>query len=159
MSTFNIIPLHQKPEFSPTCAAWSFGEWGCYIDDSSLKKSVASYQRRAQNTEKIPLTWITLDNNKIVGMIGLKEYSHDDRKDLSPWLGSLFIHPEFRRKGYATALIQNLHQESKNLGYKNIYLFTPDATTLYEKNGWRIIGKVRDPRGLHEHETLMKIEL
>lgn len=159
MSALEIIPLHQRSEFAPTCAAWSFGEWGCHIKEASLEKSIKSYKERAKNTEKIPLTWIALLNKKIVGMINLKEHSHEDRKDLSPWLSSIFIHPEFREKGYATALIQYLHKKSKALGYKNIYLFTPDAAKLYEKNGWEITGKIRDPRGLHEYETLMKIEL
>ena len=159
MGQIDIYPLAEKPEYSQTCAAWSFGSWGCLQDDGSLDKSLSNSQERANNTDKIPLTWIGIVNKKIAGMVSLVANDHSDHPELSPWLASMFVHPEFRKKGYASQLIQRLHIEAKNLGYTKLYLFTPDADKLYEKNGWKVIGQVRDPMGLREFESLMEIEL
>lgn len=159
MSDLEIYPLYQKPKFAQTCAAWGFGEWGAHMTNSSLEDNVAAYKKRTVESNNIPLTWIGTINEKIVGMISLDEHDHDDHKDLSPWLASMYIHPTFRKNGYATQLIQHLHTEAKKLGYNHLYLFTPDAMKLYEKNGWKITGKVRDPRGIYDHEKLMEIEL
>ena len=159
MSQLEIYPLSEKPEYAPTCAAWSFGSWGCHLEEASLQKSLTGYKERSENADKIPLTWIAILNKKVTGMVSLVINDHPDHPELSPWLASMFVHPEFRKKGYASQLIQKLHAEAKNLNYKKLYLFTPDAEKLYEKNGWKIIGQVRDPMGLREHENLMEIEL
>lgn len=159
MDDLQIVPLYEKPEFASTCAAWSFGQWGCHYDNKTLENSIKNYELRASNTETLPLTWIGIINEKIVGMISLVECDHEDRKDLTPWLASMFVHPDFRRKGYASKLIQHLHENAKKLGFNTLYLFTPDMKVLYDKNGWTQIGTVRDPRGFHENETLMEIDL
>ena len=159
MSQLEIYPLSEKPEYAPTCAAWSFGSWGCHQEDGSLEKSLSRSQERSNNKDHIPLTWVGLENEKISGMVSLVSNDHPDHPELSPWLASMFIHPEFRKKGYASQLIQRLHNEAKKLGYTKLYLFTPDADKLYEKNGWKVIGQVRDPMGLREFESLMEIEL
>lgn len=159
MTPIDIYPLSEKPEFAEICAVWSHGEWGAHMKNSSLQDTINCYKNKAKNSDKIPLTWIGLINDKIAGMISLNEHDHEDHKDLSPWLASMFVHPTFRKKGYASALIQHLHKKAKKLGYDHLYLFTPDAMKLYEKNGWKVTGKVRDPRGIYDHEKLMEIDL
>ena len=159
MSALEIFPLNKRPELAETCAAWSFGSWGCHIETYSLEKSIDGYAKRAANTNEIPLTWVGMIDKDIVGMISLVECDHDDHKDLSPWLASMFVHPDFLRKGYASKLIQHLHKEAKDLGYEHLYLFTPDMMDLYEKQGWKVTGKVRDTRGFYDHEKLMEIDL
>ena len=159
MTALDIYPLSEKPEFAETCAAWSFGEWGCNLRNDSLNQSIARYKERAANTDKIPRTWVGMKGDKIAGMVSLVACDHEDRKDLTPWLASMYVHRTFRRQGCASQLIQHLHKKAKELGFSRLYLFTPDAMALYEKNGWRIIGQVRDPRGIHSHEKLMEISL
>ncbi len=159
MSALQIIPLSSKPEFAPTCAAWSFGSWGCHIEDSALSDVIHRYQERALNINSLPLVWVGLIKEKIIGMISLKKYDHEDRPELSPWLGSVFVHPSFRNKGYASQLIQKLHDEARNLNYKKLYLFTSDTEKLYTKNGWKTVDQVRDPVGLRDQASLMEIEL
>ena len=159
MTALQIYPLSEKPEFAETCAAWSFGEWGCYVEGSSLEKTLQAYKKRASKDESIPRTWVGMIGSKMVATTSIVECDHNDHKDLTPWLASVFVHPEFRGKGYASALIKNTHNEVKKMGVEKFYLFTPDAAELYAKHGWTEIGQVRDPRGLRDSETLMEIEL
>ncbi len=157
--TLNIAPLSQCPEFAETCAAWSFGSWGCHLEGRTLSQSIKGYKERTQNKNIIPLTWVGIINKKIIGMISLVKNDHEERKDLSPWLASMFVHPDYRKKGYASILIQFLHKEAKKLGFTKLYLYTPDAQELYLKNNWKITGQITSPQGIQEFDHLMEIEL
>lgn len=159
MSDIKIIPLSERPEFAHACAAWSYGEWGCHYPKADLRKSIEGYEKRAKNNNDIPFTYIGLRDDKIIGMVSLVENDHEEHKDLTPWIASVYIHREFRGRGYASAMIQKMHIKAKELGFNHLYLFTPDAMALYQKNGYAITGKVNDPRQLHEFETLMEIDL
>lgn len=109
----------------------------------------------------MPVTWIAVHKQKPAGMISLKMNDHPDIKDLNPWLGSLFVHPFHRKKGIASALINVVEREAKTkYQYKELYLFTTDTMSLYEKHGWVRMRTVRDPTGYApEGDTLMKKEL
>jgi len=159
MPDLQIHPLSEKPEYANDCAVWCYGEWGVHKDSFSIEKSIEAYSNSTDNKDKMPLTWLGFEGSFLAGMISLVEDDHEDHKDLSPWLASMYVHPSFRRKGYAAALIQHLHKEAKNLGHDHLYLFTPDMMPLYEKNGWKVTQNVRDPRGIHDHEKLMEITL
>lgn len=157
--TLLIAPLSKHPEYAETCAAWSFGSWGCHCKGRTLSKSIKGYKDRTKNQDSIPLTWVGILNKKIIGMISLVENDHDERKDLSPWLASMFVHPDYREKGYASKLIQFLHGEAQKLGFKKLYLYTPDAQQLYLKNNWKITGQISNLSGIQEFDHLMEIEL
>ncbi len=159
MSDFAIHPLHEKPERAEVCAAWSYGEWSAYLETASLENSVKGYKDRAKNKDKLPLTWLGYEGKNMIGMVSLKENCHEDYKELTPWLGSLFVHPYFRRKGYGSALIQHIHAKAKEMGFHHLHLFTSDKTSLYEKNGWKKTAEIRDPMGLHDTNSLMEIDL
>jgi GNAT superfamily N-acetyltransferase len=150
MPDFMVTALADRPEFADTCAAWSFGEWGCHIPGLMLEQVQKNYWERAQYKDRLPLIGVGLVDNKIGGMISLKDADHPDRGDLKPWVGSLFVHRRFQRTGLALALYQWLEQQAKMLGFEKLYTFTCRSTTVYESIGWEVIGKVRDTTGLHE---------
>ena len=56
-----------------------------------------------------------------------------------PWLASVFVHPDYRGKGFATQLVNEVMKLTKEQGYPNMYLYTPDQQSLYAKLGWKII--------------------
>jgi N-acetylglutamate synthase-like GNAT family acetyltransferase len=155
-----IVPLSERKDLAPVCAAWSYSEWGCHLSGRSLEQVIRSYQKRAENKINMPLAWVCLVEDKPAGMISLKLDDHPDRKDLFPWLASLFVHPSFRNNGIAKNLFQPVMHEAKKLGYKKLYLFTETAQNLYAKLGFRQIGTVADPRGINPHgDILMEIDL
>ena len=109
----------------------------------------------------LPQTWIAVMDGKPAGMVRLKADDHPDRIDLSPWLGTLFVHPYYRNKGLGRTLVQTVCGEAREIfGFKSLYLYTPDAENFYMQMGWRKIGMVRDPLGIcTEGDTLMQIDL
>ena len=148
MPDFNIIPLGQRPELADVCAAWSFGQWGCQIRQKTLERVVEGYRETCKDESKPPVTWICLADEKPTGMIRLKMDDHPDHPELFPWLASLFVHPWYRKKGIASMLCRHVEKEAEHkYNFDKLYLFTPDAESLYERLGWKKIGTVRDPAG------------
>jgi predicted N-acetyltransferase YhbS len=156
----NVVPLTKRPDLAETCAAWDFAEWGCMEDGVTLDDTLKDYKTKRAEKE-LPATWVALNDGKAVGSVRLRYNDHADRPDLNPWLGSLYVHPLYRKQGVGQALCRTVTGEALNgYGFKTLYLYTPDADEFYERMGWRTIGKVRDPRGFHaEGESLMQINL
>ena len=64
------------------------------------------------------------------------------RTDLSPWLGSLYVKPHFRKRGIGSKLVQQAVNISKTLRIGSLYLCTPDKQRFYERLGWCYIDEV-----------------
>lgn len=56
---------------------------------------------------------------------------------LTPWLSSVYVPPEHRGRGIATALSLRAVEEARRLGHERIYLFTPNSRALYARLGWQ----------------------
>lgn len=56
------------------------------------------------------------------------------------WSGSLYVPPSFRRTGVAASLIQAAAQVAKDLGIRELFLYTRHKETqgLYSNLGWRL---------------------
>jgi GNAT superfamily N-acetyltransferase len=59
------------------------------------------------------------------------------KQALTPWLGGVFVLPEHRRRGVASALCRAAEEKAWSLGFKALYLFTPDQQSLYARLGWK----------------------
>lgn len=155
--TLHILSLKERPEYVDTCAAWSFGEWGCHIEGATLARSCERYKHSMQH-EGLPKTWIALKADKIAGIISLRETDHPNITDYGPWLASLFVHPAFRGQGIGKRLCCHLEgQAKKRFGFRKLYLFTHDADGLYKSLGWQEMGRVPDPKGISaQGEILME---
>ncbi len=161
LPSFSIVELSEKSEFADVCAAWSFGEWGSQIAGRTLEQNLVRYRSTVSQSDKLPLTWVIIVNDRPAGMISLKDNDHPDHNDLSPWLASLYIHPEYRGKGLAVKLIAHVENFAKTeLKIPRLYLFTHTADALYKKQGWIEVKNIRDPSGIRpEGDTLFKKEL
>ena len=62
----------------------------------------------------------------------------DPKHDLTPWLAALYVAPEFRKLGIASALVRAIEQHARDVGCLELYLYTITAEPLYEKLGWSV---------------------
>lgn len=68
---------------------------------------------------------------EFIGIIGCV-----DRKDYCQ-ISTLFVEKNYRKKGYASLLINNVFQQQKDKGCKIIYVnSTKDAIKFYKKHGF-----------------------
>lgn len=149
MGRYNIINLSKKPDLADTCSAWSYGQWGCLLPENwgvTLTNSVENYKNRSQSTE-LPQTWVCLRGNDCIGMVSLKDMELEDYKHLSPWVGSLYVHPYYRGQGIGQSLMLRAEEEAKKLRYNFLHLFTSDAEDYYKRIlvGWDELTRFPDP--------------
>jgi GNAT superfamily N-acetyltransferase len=150
-----ISPLKNHPSAIPIVARWLFGQWGGLTPDSSLEK----YTRFAQDGARddgLPLTWVALSGSRVVGTASLAEYDIHTRKDLSPWLVSVYVNVQDRGQGIGSVLVRHVVEQARALGIKELWLFTPDKEHFYRRLGWQTVESTRY-RG--EEVVIMKLEL
>jgi GNAT superfamily N-acetyltransferase len=60
----------------------------------------------------------------------------DPKHDLTPWLAALYVAPDYRNRGIASALVRAIEQHAQDVGCQELYLYTVTAEPLYTKLGW-----------------------
>ena len=125
----------------PVLATLWFNELGKqWIPNASIAKAIENYQTHT-NIHQLPLTLVAFFRDKPIAMASLRE-NDGIRPDLTPWLGSVIVHPAYRRKKIGEQLINLIKHQARHMAYKKLYLFTLDLTIhqWYEKLGFSCIG-------------------
>ena len=130
--------LKDYKEWIPTIAQWFYNEWGDMHPDLDVNKIIARLQKRT-NVDMIPLTMVAVENESVVGTASLKEFDMDIRMQYSPWLASVYVREDCRRKGVGTILVEAIVDKAKMLGVEILYLYTPDAQDFYTRLDWRVL--------------------
>lgn len=93
------------------------------------------------NNNSLPLTLVALKDEQPVGMASLRQ-TDSLRSDLTPWLASLVVDPNYRQCKIGEQLIEAIKSKAIALGYVTLYLLTFNQTIpeWYKKLGWQIIG-------------------
>jgi len=150
MKGIGITPLDQKPEYAAILAHWSYLEW-YMARDIDFDNNLKAYQKRAEGGA-IPCSFVATSDTMPVGMVSLKENDLWSRKDLNPWLASLFVIPEFRNRGVAEILVNRVVEKAGELSLKRIYLFlgpaeVHDLEAYYSSRGWEFFDNAVDNDG------------
>jgi len=150
--------LKNQPQTIPILAQWLYDEWHAYDVSLTKQKLIDSLNKR-QNSDKIPITFIILKNSEPVGMITLKEQSDPEFSDFprgALWMGSLYVVPEDRNKGFGKELLKFATVVAACLGHKEVFFYTSNSTNVpwYLKRGASII----EERSFRNHTvTIMKL--
>lgn len=133
-----ILHLNQRPQYIEVIAKWLFDEWGYQRPGSNLETARRAIELLSQG-HTIPSIFVAEIDGKAVGTVRLVWHDMDIRKELSPWVASLYVHKEFRRQKIGTKLMHFIEGFAKDMDIKQIYLFTPNKQEMYTKLGWRVI--------------------
>ncbi len=88
--------------------------------------------------------YIAIDEQKIVGLIGMERYA---RYGL---LRSMVVHPEYRNRQIAGKLVQLLEQTAAGLGITNMYLLTETAENYFNRKNYQVITRAEVPEALFQ---------
>ena len=136
MSQLKYITLREKPEMMETAALWFHNKWG--VPKEAYLECMQEYL--SGNTE---LGWyLCLDEEKIVGGMGVIENDFHDRKDLTPNVCAVYTEEAYRKKGIAGALLDMVVEDLKSKDISPVYLVT-DHTGFYERYGWEFLCMVQ----------------
>jgi GNAT superfamily N-acetyltransferase len=138
---YTIKLLNDCREHIPSLAQLWYEEISRHwVPDASIEKAKQKLLAHLNN-DNMPMAFVAINNNKPIGMACLRE-SDGIRKDTYPWLGSLVVHPSYRRCKVGETLINAVKQKARELNNKILYLlvFDPTIPQWYEKLGWSHIG-------------------
>ena len=145
-----IKPLGECPEYAPILAHWSYRQW--YINRTiGFDLVLAAYRQRVKENV-MPVSYVALSNSFPVGMVTLKENDLWARKDINPWLASLYVMPDFRNNGIGEMLVDRVVEASRCIGMPKIYLFLGELEggvleQYYGKRGWKFCENAVDNDG------------
>lgn len=122
----------------PTITRWVYDEWG---SAGETYESWLEGMRRRANREMIPVTIIAFAGDEPVGTATVALHDMKSRMDLTPWGAGVFVQPEYRGRGIATALMRKIEGIARDMGYQTLYLYTRSAEGLYERLGWVVISR------------------
>lgn len=142
-----IVPLVERPDLAEQVSVWGFDEWGHLSPGQTLDERRAKVQGK-MNVDRVPIAFVALDDHdEIVGTDSLifDDLEGDPR---NPWLASVYVPPQHRQRGIASALVDAVEAAARRIGYDRLYLFTSSAAALYARKGWTALER-RDYRGEH----------
>lgn len=136
MTTIKYDFIGQHPQLIPVIAQWHQDQWFNISPHLSTEKRIEFYSTYPSKAG-IPCCIIASADNHALGSASLVETDMETRNQLSPWLASVFVHPDFRQQGIATELINQCINIARTCQIARIYLFTPDQSAFYQKRGWQ----------------------
>lgn len=129
--------LADRPQLLPTLAEWHHAEWG-YLHPGSTLEDRIGWLRSELQRGAVPFCVVAVDEDgRPLGSAGVVEHDMDHHREWTPWLSSVYVHPDHRRRGIGAALVRRATEETARLGVPDLYLFTPDQARFYERLGWR----------------------
>ena len=137
MIFMEILKLRNHQELADQVAEWFHSQWGI-----PLEAYAESIQACLANKESVPQWYIAIENNEMIGGLGVIANDFHDRKDLTPNVCSVYVMEAHRCKGIAGALLNYVCDDMSKLGIDTLYLVT-DHTSYYERYGWNFMCMVQ----------------
>lgn len=134
--------LADRPEHLPALAGWLHAQWGSLSPGSTLATRAETMRGQLQRAA-VPCAFVALDGDRPAGTASLVENDMEVHPAWRPWLASVYVHRDFRRRGIGSALAERVAEEARALGVEKLYLFTPDQQRLYERLGWQRLREER----------------
>jgi len=149
-----IINLKNSENYLKEYVELCSKEWGTNCDEEHLRIKVDRKVKEilSNKNDKLISALGLINKNCMIGFISLLKTDGNERVDLTPWYGTMYVKEKFRNNGYSKILNNEILKEAKKTGYNKVYLKTA-LTNYYEKFGAKCLGK------LNNEESLYCIEL
>ena len=133
----HIIRLKDQPELLTGAARWFHEKWG--IPSEAYLESM---QQCLAGNHPVPQWYLALEQDRIIGGLGVIENDFHNRKDLTPNVCAVYTEEDRRLQGIAGALLARVCSDMKEQGIDTLYLLT-DHTSFYERYGWEFFCMVQ----------------
>ncbi|WP_418972509.1 GNAT family N-acetyltransferase [Allofournierella sp.] len=130
---YKIIRLIDRPEIKEQAAQWFHEKW-----DIPLKAYMESMEDCLRGIKSVPQWYLAMEDNRIIGGLGVIENDFHDRKDLTPNICAVYVEEDKRCNGIAGALLNYVCVDMKEKGIDTLYLITEHAS-FYERYGWNFL--------------------
>lgn len=134
---YKIIRLTDKPEIKERAAQWFHEKWNI-----PLAAYMESMEECLAKKNPVPQWYVAMEDDRIIGGMGVIENDFHDRKDLAPNVCAVYTDEDTRGRGVAGALLNYVCADMKGKGIDTLYLVT-DHTSFYERYGWEFLCMVQ----------------
>ena len=122
-------------------AGWFMAQWGPDRMEQWLPLLGGMLQHGV-----LPTTFVAVENDQLLGTASLVAAGPGEQSGYAPWLASVYVPPDGRRRGVTSALLRRVQLEASILGFTRLYFQTTGATEPYVALGWRWISStIADP--------------
>ena len=132
-----IIELSKRPDLLDNAIQYF---WSCWGKESNFDFYRDCIENALNPKNDLPKFFIVLENEKIIASYALLVNDIISRQDLKPWFACLFVNETHRNQGIAGKLLIHAIIQTKQKGYKYLYL-NSDLDNFYERKGWIIFSK------------------
>lgn len=147
-----ICYLSDYKENINTIIDWLWSEFGNETNRNYYENIIMHSLKK----NSLPLTFIALLDDELIGTIGLWKTASISRQDLSPWIAALYVKKEFRNQYVSKKLENFVLNYCKNVGFSKIFIHTTNYN-YYEKKNWIFVDDVVDYYG--NYSKIYKKEL
>lgn len=134
---YEIVRLTDKPQMKEAAARWFHEKWNIPLEAYEESMDACLSEKNV-----IPQWYMALEDDRIIGGLGVIENDFHDRKDLSPNVCAVYTEEDKRGNGIAGALLNYVCADMKAKGIDTLYLVT-DHTSFYERYGWEFLCMVQ----------------
>ena len=135
-----IHPLYAAPQHASCVTEWL---WRAFGADALPRAFFASIVEHSQTPGALPITFVAVEGERLLGTVGLWRCDLISRQDLYPWMAALYVAPEARGQGLAGKLQQHVSGYARAQGYTELFLYSA-CRDFYERFGWQYIGECLD---------------
>jgi GNAT superfamily N-acetyltransferase len=146
-------------------ARWHFRQWGTLTGCDTLDAYLATLERYAGG-HALPQVLVAIEDlrplgpaagvlvygplpdgslrgvkpDRLLGTATLLPCDMHTRPLLTPWLGQLFVSPQFRRRDIGAALVRATIERARASGFQTLHLYTSgdDLPGYYRRLGWAV---------------------
>ncbi|MGH9319604.1 MAG: GNAT family N-acetyltransferase [Vicinamibacteria bacterium] len=126
----------------PRLAEWLHTQWGYLHENDTVERRAARLEARATRGG-IPVGFVAVEGDSLLGTASLVHDDLEIRPEIGPWLASVYVPPEHRGRGVASALVRRVVEEARDSGVSRLYLWTTDQERLYARLGWNQVERMR----------------
>ncbi len=132
-----VKQLSECPEYLTAVGDWIYLEWWSRAHKSP--EVVYNLLRTHTDKDQVPFTVVAFADGLPVGSCSVIENDCVHRPQYAPWVAAVFVTPELRNRGIASAILQEAATIAARSGLAGLYIDCHVKTVpVYAKNGWAI---------------------
>ena len=112
-----IIRLQERSDLIDLAIDVFWEQWG---SEDNFKLYEDCIRQSLKNEDELPLFYILLNEDEIIGAYALLRNDMNSRQDLCPWLACLYVHPDHRGRKIGKQLLSHAIEEASRIGYDDL---------------------------------------
>ena len=111
-----ILKLREHSELASEAAEWFHSKW-----DIPVEEYAGSIQECLTGKSIVPQWYVAVENQQIIGGIGVIENDFHNRKDLTPNVCAVYVEENYRCQGIAGKLLEYVCEDMRSFGLETLY--------------------------------------